>query len=178
MKEAKKNFTKKLNLVCGNDDLRPVLQYVSFQNGSAICTNAHVLVKRSLKLDGFTDEEIEQMNGKFIHKDTYKHLLGFDVVEVIDGAFHCTKGKINSVVSFNDSEGVYPDWLKVIPVGDTIELGEIGIGAKNLELVKSIASDMETRFKFYGANKAVLIKGSSTGWDEEMILIIPLMLHD
>lgn len=177
MKEAKKNFLKKLNLVCGSDDLRPVLQYVSFQNGCSICTNAHVLVKRSLKLDGFTDEEIEQMNGKFIHKDTYKHLLSYDTVEVIDGAFHCVKGNVNAVVSFNDSEGLYPNWLAVIPVGDTIELGEIGISAKNLELIKSIASDMETRFKFYGANKAVLIKGSQTGWDEETILIMPLRLH-
>lgn len=176
MKTEKKNFTKKLNLVCGADDLRPVLQYIAFENGCAICTNAHVLVKRSLKLDGFTDEEIEQMNGKFVHKDTYKDLLRYDWVEVKDGAFHCTKGKLNAIVSFNSSEGLYPNWRAVIPVGETTEIGEIGIGAQNLKLIMSIASDANTRFKFYGANKAVLIKGSETGWDEETILIMPTLL--
>lgn len=176
MKVEKKNFTKKLNLVCGTDELRPILMYVAFQNGCAICTNAHVLVKRSLKLDNFTDEEIEQMNGKFVHSDTYKELMRYDHIEVVDGAFQCTKGEVNATIQFNTPPTEYPNWLSVIPVGDTVELGEVGIGAQNLKLVQSLASDSNTRFKFYGPSKPILIKGSETGWDEEMILIMPLMI--
>jgi len=178
MTKIKKNFTKKLHLVCGTDDLRPVLQYIKFEEGCSICTNAHVLVKRSLALDDFNDDEVLEMEGKFIHADLYKEILRYDIVEIKDGKIICSKDNVKAVFEFSECDSNYPNWKAVIPNDSLIECDEIGIAAKNLKLVHSVSSDDNTRFKFYGKNKAILIKGSSTTWDEETILIMPIMLAD
>ena len=176
--ELKKNFKKKLHLICGTDDLRQALQYVAFEDGYQVCTDAHILVKRSLELDDFLPTEIKQMNGKFLHKDVYKEILRYDFVSIVDEKIHCVKGEIKAVFEFSTLESKFPNWKAAIPNDSIIECDEIGMSAKILKLVHSVSSNDQTRFKFYGKNKAILVRGSETTWDEETILIMPIMLGE
>ncbi len=61
---TKKNFRTKISLVCSTDSLRPSLTHVYFDNGFAVATDAHILIKSPLKEHGFEREEIELLQGK------------------------------------------------------------------------------------------------------------------
>ena len=55
----------KLHLCCGNDDIRPVFQYIHFIGGYAYATDAHVLIRAKIAdISNFTEEEIAMLNNK------------------------------------------------------------------------------------------------------------------
>lgn len=98
------NFNQdcKLYKVCaGNDDVRPVMECIHFEDGYAFATDSHVAVR--LKLEGYCNlepEEIEKLNGKTIHGSLFKALLDCDIItEITDEGISAT-----NVATSSDNE--------------------------------------------------------------------------
>ncbi len=172
-KPIKKNFRKPLDLVCSKDLLRPVMNHIYFDDGKSVCTDAHILLIRDLKLDGFTDEEIQVMNGKLLHKEVFKEIFRYNDVHIIDGKFHCTKGNVKAVFEFSSCTDKYPNYQAVInKTFDTV--GKIKLNLNYLSILKKVAENPSLLFNFSGENKAVLAT-SVDDFNEETILLIPIM---
>ncbi len=60
------SFLKGFEKIVGKDDLRPIMKNVLIEDGFAIATDAHKLVKVDLKLYGLSEEDIQNINGHFI----------------------------------------------------------------------------------------------------------------
>jgi hypothetical protein len=72
----KRNFKLKMHMTCGKDDLRPIMSHVYFDNGNMVSTDAHVLIKaKTSEFTDFDPSELEILNGKFIHANTFKKIL-------------------------------------------------------------------------------------------------------
>ena len=173
-KAVKENFKSKLNLACSNDDLRPVMQYIIFRNGYVVCTNAYILVKQHLSLHGFTDEEISQMNGKAVHKDTFKEILRYDQVKVISGQFVCSKGRVTVKIDFDRIQGNYPNYEAVIPKGKP-EPSVVRLNVKSIALVKDLTVDEISYVDIftYGEKKGTIFSSGWYGMDKEIIMLMP-----
>ena len=79
------NFNKSLqmHLACATDSIRVVMEHIYFQDGFAYASDAHVLVKNDLSVcSSISQEQIEILNGKLLHKDAYKEILKYDVIDI------------------------------------------------------------------------------------------------
>lgn len=76
----------KLHKACSDDNLRPAMQYVAFQDGYAYATDAYVAVLANLcDISTLPPEDIQKLNGYALHKDQFAELLKFSVLEVHEG---------------------------------------------------------------------------------------------
>lgn len=133
--KKQKNFKRKVSKICGNDEVRTILQYIYFEDGNLICTNAHILLIQSLKEHNFTDEEIEILNGKFLHKNVFDAIYKHDYVTVNKKGFKCVTGEVECVYSFSESPiGKYLEYKSVIPDGVYKPLTQVGVNLKLLKL--------------------------------------------
>lgn len=177
MKNSTKNFKTDLSIACSNDELRPVLQHIIFEDGYVVCTDAHILVKQKLSLHNFNPDEIEQMNGKAIHKDTFKEIFKYDMVIVQDGQFVCTKKNVVAKFELKVLEDKYPNYNAVFPE-NAKEVDEIGFDIKIMTKISKISlSDFGSmRISFYGKERAMLLRGAGLDSNEEKILLMPVLL--
>lgn len=80
MKQENKNFYKKYPLwkACGfHDDFRTGVHYISFANGYAYATDCHILVRARLTdISNFDEQELSLLDGKFIHGNFFKEIVG------------------------------------------------------------------------------------------------------
>lgn len=80
MKQVIKNFYKKYPLwkACGfHDDFRTGVHYISFANGYAYATDCHILVRARLTdISNFDEQELSLLDGKFIHGNFFKEIVG------------------------------------------------------------------------------------------------------
>lgn len=178
-KVVKKNFKSKLHLIASNDELRPVLQVIYFDNGYAIVTDAHMLVKQSLKLHDFDDFEIEQMNGKYLHAKGFKEVLKYDHVTVEGGKLICVKDELEVQITLKEMEtlGKYPNYGAVIPaMKDNAPVKQITLNSKFLAKIANVTVGeySEVSFAFFDESKAVICKGKNLDWNEETILVMPI----
>lgn len=74
-----KNFNKDFPLwkACGlKDNIRTGMHYISFANGYAYATDAHILVKARLTdISDFDEMDLAPLDGKFIHGSNFKKIL-------------------------------------------------------------------------------------------------------
>ena len=180
MSKERKNFKRDLSIVCSKDDLRPVMQSIIFHKGNAVCTNASVLVRQSLLLHGFTDVEIERLEGYSIHKDVFKEVYKYKEVRVEDGHFVCFKGAVKAKFEIEKLDGVYPKYEAVIPDESKINpVSNFGLKFEFLDMVKKvIMSDLGAgEFQMHGQSSAILVKTPTLEWADETILIMPYSLN-
>lgn len=176
-----KNFRKKVTVVCGSDDLRPIMQHVFFDDGFLICTDGHILLKQSLKQNIFYDEEISIMNGKYLHRNAFDEVFRYDMVTVSEDGFTCRKGGVECLIKFSEPDGVYPKWKAVLPENKNKgSVDEIGINVNLLNRINKITLSYKKamKFEFHGKNRGILITpmDSDLTPEDETILVMPAML--
>tara|TARA_R110002049_G_scaffold224712_4_gene396512 strand:+ start:10640 stop:11179 length:540 start_codon:yes stop_codon:yes gene_type:complete len=176
----KRNFKSKISLACGSDNFRPAMEHLCFEDGLIVATDAHILIKQSIKLHGFTDEEIEILNGKFLHRDAFDEIYKYRNVTVTKKGFLCKNKNVTCLIEFSKVEFSYPKWRNVIPTGELHDIDEIGINTHFLKIAGkiSLSENKALRFHFYGKTKAIILSSlkSYITLDEEMILIMPAQL--
>ena len=91
------NFDKKAKLykVCNlNDDFRPTLGNIFFDNGKAVASNGHTMIVAPInQISNLNDDMIEKLNGKLLNGRSYKKLLEYEFISDIDDeGIICTKG--------------------------------------------------------------------------------------
>lgn len=175
-----KNFRKKISLACSDDDLHPILQHIFFDEGYAIATDARLLLKQSLKDNGFTQDEISIMNGKYLHAEAFNEIFRCDMVTVSEDGFTCRKGAVKCLIEFSDiGDSKYPNWKAFIPYLNTAQpVAAIGINIKLLDIVNKITLSYTKalKFTFTAPNRGIIITPIDDGADE-MILVMPARIH-
>lgn len=181
MAEQKFNFTTKLHKCCSNDkeELRPWSKAIHFIGGYAYATDSNVLVKTSLEYQNVIAPE--NLDGKSIHKDNFREILKFEIVECCEDGVSCKNndGQVAfyEYIEFKDVK--IPDFDKVIPdKSKVIEINQIGIDPKNVERCTSaMYSDSGAyRLRFTGAGSAILV--DVVGYSEQIGIIMPRLLSD
>jgi hypothetical protein len=120
MKIERKNFNKgiKLHLLCDKADwIRPFKKHIYFKDGYAYASEGHIIIKAYLpEISSFNEDEIKIMDGKFLHADNYKLLIGYDTVRVTDAGFEVEKNDCHILIRFEDNIVPMPykeDWEKL-----------------------------------------------------------------
>ena len=168
-----------LHLACGKDDLRPSLQQVYFKDGYAYASDGHILVKTSLEYFGF--HNVKKLDGKAIHCKQFEQIVKSKVI-VIAGDDCIAVKSDNGTATFNyASEDIKaPIFENVIPTKETESISNIGINAKVLQTaLKCFITDRyDFKFSFYGNLSPILITEDSGDYDDQLILIMPIILKD
>lgn len=176
-----KNFRKKISLACGTDELRPSMTHLYFKDGYVYATDAHILLKQSLKAHAFTDDEIEIMNGKFLHAAAFNEVYRYDSVTVSEQGFICRKGPVKTIVEFTDYDGSYPDADAVIPTGPLVPIDSIGVNMAIIKKVEQLTLSYVKNVKihFRAKNKAIIftpLDSDDLEPNAEIILVMPVMM--
>ena len=94
MNDNTHNFSKqaKLHLCCANDELRPVMNNIYFDNGYAVATDGHILACAYIEeISSLNPEDIEKLNGKLLNAASYKELLKYSDICITDTAIEAKK---------------------------------------------------------------------------------------
>ena len=152
------NFLKgaKLYLCCSNDDLRPAMNNIYFDEGHAIATDGHILICADLHdISTLSDEDIEKLNGKLLNGASYKELLKYPTIRITDTAIEATKalGVYGSMdVSFRFTEDTtYPNYKSVldnikVPEDEKEQIPKIFNTGLNIKRLKRLADALNSDF--------------------------------
>ena len=178
MSKTKFNFKTNLHLLAGDDDLRPVMSLIHFEDDFAYATDAHVLIKQHTS--HHTVINPENLNGKAIHRKVFQLVKQkFDVVTATPEGLQCADEWGNKAF-FEYTVPERTDWVEamesVIPKGEGVAVDEIGLNLHLLNRLRKgmVHSDRCHKFRFYGKNKAVLI--SSIEVEDQIGMIMSVML--
>lgn len=170
-----------LNLICGKDKIRPVMQYVKVKKDFCMATNAHVLGK--IKTETIFDLEfIAKLpeEGILIHQEDWKKLKNAvsiewkskDVIKI------CYSGKKRDVLIESETEsniGIYPNIDAVIPTEENrqVELNQIAFNASLLLDLQKALSIPSVKLQFSGVRRPIYVTDSS-GQSESIGVIMPI----
>lgn len=173
-KDKKNTFNTKLYEVCGDDDLRPVLQCVQFRNGFAYATNGHISIKQTLDLQSVLNKDM--LEGKLLHRDSYRAIMAFEIAECNEDGIYCknTNGQIAFFAYFESLGEPIPDISKAMHTGKgPANLSFIGIDPEMLtKLTKAIYNPGNNlRMQFTGLNSAILI--DAVGIEDQEAILMP-----
>lgn len=177
------NFNKSLqmHLACATDDLRVVMEHIYFQDGFAYASDAHVLVKNDLSVcSSISREQIEILNGKLLHKDAYKEILKYDVIDISEEGIQCKKGNNTAFFYFNtDSSLKYPEAKELVEKKSalsTVPIPQISINTKLIEIMnKALYHQRELKFTFKGVNESIICEDNDIDSTNCVGLIMPCM---
>lgn len=174
----KKTFTTKLYEVCSNDELRPVMMGIHFKNGFAYASDGHMVVKQSLEYHTILGTEF--LEGKTIHKDNYKAIMGFETAECNEDGVACSDsdGRTAFYEYFDIKDSAMPNFDEVLkPIGQkSIEF--IGINPDFLAKIgKALHVPTNTlRLQFQGVDKGILIDTPEI--ENQWGMLMPAMIND
>ena len=183
MAKDKRNFKRPLHEACSKIETQPSMNYLIFEDGNIVATDAHVILIQSLYGHGFTESEIDQLEGKAIHREVFKDILRYDHIEVVDGSIVAKKGKIKvniKLETLQEQEGdAYVNYKSLIDSASNTCNVEVPIIGFDLNLLARIAkltlNDLgQVEFNFKGQGKACIVSG--IGCDEQF-LVMPCSLN-
>ena len=173
------NFNRgiRLDSICSQDDFRTEMGFISFEDGKAIAMNAYCLVVAKIsEISTFTDEEIEKLNGKFIHRESFKRLIKENFVLITDDGFLCISDGIKQLIYFSEVDK-YQNW-KTLFVETRCSLSKFGIDPKKLSALQSCLPYNKVKVEFgINENSAIFIS-DIIGKYESKGIMMPYMLNN
>jgi hypothetical protein len=174
----KQTFKTKLYEACSSDELRPVLMCVHFKNGFAYASDAHMVVKQSLEYHAI--QEPLFLEGKCIHKDNYKAIMGFEIATCNEDGVSCSDSDGRTAFyEYFDTKGVPPpNFDEVLKPTGCKSIEFIGI---NPDFVERIGKALHTpsgtlRFQFQGIDKGVLIDTPEI--ENQWAILMPVFINE
>ena len=172
---------------CGSDNLHPTRSHLFFNNGFVYATDARVLIKQDLKVcHGMTDEMVEKLNGKMLHRENADALAACDLFEIHDdkiiGSKKNSKTKVLADLVTEAQEGKFPNVEAVIPsMSNASELAQYALDPKKLIQVQSasVAFDKDAkalRLTFFAPDRGALVHFQGFSGSEQLGLIMPCKL--
>lgn len=165
------NFNKsiQMHLACAaNDDFRPEMEHIYFQDGFAYASDAHVLVRNDLSIcSSIPAEQIEILNGKMLHRDAYKEILKYDIIDISEEGIQCKKGNNTAFFYFNTSSDLkYPkvkELIYEVTRASTVPVPQVAINPKLLGILsKALYHEHEIVFTFKGESKGIVCEDNVT----------------
>lgn len=165
MAKSRVNFNKglRMDLACAEDGLRPIMNCVHFKDGYAYASDGHILVKNFLsECTSIPEEQIEKLDGKNLHRESYKELLKYDVIEISDEGIEATKNGEKSFFYFSNVDGVYPNAEKVVQDAlntSTVAMNQVGLNTGYLiKLNKALHGSNVCKYQFKGEGRGVILQ--------------------
>lgn len=178
----------KFNLVCGKDEIRPVLSYVKVTPENIVATDATILLKAPTTTV-FDEDFIELIpeSGMLIHMEDWDKLSKANHIEWKQGMIKLNYAKKRSVIiepEYESEVGNYPDCENAIPSNNmATSEHKIGVNANRLAtLQKAVPFAYGTILSFYGNNRGMRVKfqGGDDLWEENYGdvegLIMPILI--
>lgn len=179
-KKKKYTFNTKLYECCAhNDDIRPMMKCVHFENGYAYASDGGVCIKQSLSFQSILLPE--ELDGKSMHKDNYKAVMAFEIAECTDTGIECKNadGQAAFFEYYTPRNGEkIPDFEAILkPKKGITNLSFIGYHADRFsKLMKALyAPEGNIRLQFTGIDTGILI--DVVGLDEQQAVIMPTILN-
>jgi len=173
------NFASKLHLAASKDELRPVMGCIHFINGYAYVSDGYILIKQNLIYSSILDSE--NLEGKSLHRDTFKEVLVYDTVTAKKDGLECTDNegrKTFFAYQAHDKERI-PNFEKLLEDFEVNPVEFIGFKPSFLKVIcDSIfgAKEFGVKVQFNGISKGMLI--SVPGFDEQQAFLMPLLLNE
>ena len=143
--EDRKNFDKSypLYLACGlKDRFRTSMHYIMFSNGYAYATDSHILVRARLTdISNFDEQDLLLLDGKFIHADNFKKIVGSKgEVSITSDAIVVKEAEYQVAYPLKAKESVnFPDCETVMNRKDDLSLQtKFGISAEYLFILSEV----------------------------------------
>lgn len=178
-KNEKMTFMTKLYEVCGDDELRPVMQCIYFDCGYAFATNGYISIKQTIAFHSILYPE--NLDGKLLHRENYKAAMAFDIVECSDEGISCinTNGQkaFFEYYTLKDGEKLL-NFDSAFNTKGQRQLGFIGVNPEQLMKLSRAMHDpnKNLRLQFTGIDSAILV--DVPGIDEQEGRIMPIILKD
>lgn len=172
-KKEKYNFTTPLHLACSDDDLRPALGSVYFIDGYAYASNGYMIVKQTINYHTVINPE--NLNGKTIHRDSFKQIMDFGYATAEEDGISC-KDDDGREAFFPYSQISSPtDFASIMPPIKLVEKSVIGLTPKFLAVAAKVLSGAKQN-----GFKVSMIEGEkiciTTPFYDSQMVIIALML--
>jgi len=178
-KPEKRNFSLKMNLACGSDDLRPIMQHIYFDNGFMIATDAYIIIKAAVgKFSQFDQSEINILNGKFIHRNTFKKIMSCRSVSITEAGIVDLATK--DLYCFADPEVKFPNYEPIIPTTNA-PIKRIGLTPKIAAKIFTILSNTDAdsvKLEFTSEVSGIKIIGCGEYEGSLTCVLMPSKLHD
>jgi hypothetical protein len=171
--KMKYNFTSKLHLACADDEMRPVMECVHFKNGYAYASDGHILIKQSLEYHAILNPKM--LEGKSIHKKSFKEIMTFRIAEAKEDCVSCSDGDREADFMYADC-GKAPNFESVIPIDEPESKKHFGANAKFVGIAGEIlhGSQNGCLFTFKGKDKVIL---TTMDYSDQLALIMLIVLE-
>lgn len=180
MAKTKRNFKTKAHLACSKSEAQVSMNYIIFEDGNLVATDSHIILVQHLAGHGFTHEEIDHLEGKALHRDTFQEILRYDTIEVGPTGIKCKKGRTKVVFPLETLEEQcdysFVNYKVCLPdLSYMSETDNIGFDLNILSRIKDLTLNAkgQVAFNFQSNVKACLIHG--IGCDES-IIVMPVKL--
>lgn len=174
-------YLPEIHLACSDDPLRPALNVVEIKNGVATATNGNFIVRIGLAKNSMLAEEtIDQLNGKFIHRDVWKFLVKATEILIGDDKIRAFFGSFQADFYFSEVPD-FPNYHTII--NDTLArerkiVETIGFKGKFLNIICKIFSEDKLRFEIFDSSRSALIFPMSSDEEDKFALIMPIVYQD
>jgi hypothetical protein len=176
----KYTFSTKLHEACANDPLRPIFACVHFMNGFACASEGHIAIRQSLEYHSIINPEM--LDGKSLHKDNYKAIMGFEFAEANEDGIQCkdTDGR-TAFYEYFKLEGDQPNFDKIFSDATSKGVKSVHFIGFNPVLLAKLAKalycpDENIRCRFTGIDTTVLV--DAVGVENQEAIIMPAILQD
>lgn len=157
-----------LHLACLDDDMRPNLRLIHIHHGIAHATNAHILVKLSLKdTSTLTDDQIKILEDKYIDMEVWKEIHKCDQLELDDEYLICHKDGIKKIFEYSSAMGSFfslDSIIEEIKRAEPLEKSINKYNAKYIEIIRKIFGDNELTFATSSNNTTLVYPYDGCGF--------------
>ena len=178
----------KLHQACANDGFRPAMEHIQFKNGYAYASDGHIAVKANLTaISALSPEDIEKLNGHYIHSSQWPLLLKYSNIEIGEGVINLIgENGVKTVITLRDEvNGItkFPDIEKLFApekIDKEASLHAVGFSFKLLNKLRAamgLSDKTVLRFTGYAADP-IYVKGELSKFTDVQGLIMPMLLDD
>lgn len=164
------NFFAKarLDLCCSNDDFRPVLGNILFEDGKAIVTNGRVLIVTDIsEISNLQKDDIDKLNGHLVNSKMYREILRYGNINITDDGIECVKyiGTLNEMhvlYKFGNKEdkGIFPKYKNIYKQKPLNKLSKnefkTSFLCESINIILSIFNANHVDFKFSSESNSVM----------------------
>lgn len=152
-------MTKKIippvHLACSDDDLRIAMQYVMIKDNVAYATNANIAVAVNLVHHSeLSDDVIKELNGKYVHKDTWKRVMDAEFIFIEGDEILYSKGmtkarfEISTDINFPDVVSV----LKEAIAKNEVQMCKVSFNPLLVDTIRKVFAYTEMNFILKGSH--------------------------
>lgn len=178
MSKEKYNFISKLHLAASDDDMRPVMNCIHFIGNYAYVSNSFIVIKQNLEYSGVL--EYENLNGKSIHKDSFKEILGYQIAKATEEGIECVdKEGRKAFFDYQDHGDKTPDFDSVFQSHEVKSTEVVGFSPNYLKVICDAmygAKDYGVKVLFNGVSKGMLVQVQE--YEEQIAILMPMTINE